>query len=253
MQTFPTVGCCQAFKLSFINYAKFEGRSRRSEFWYFYLNIFIITLIVYFISFIVSINSNSKRNSNLPVLLFYGLLVFYLIIFIPSISLTVRRLHDTGRSGLFYFIIFIPFVGSFILLYFCCIDSEQGPNKYGPSPKYIPLQQNTLLNPNNNYVQPNIVVVPVNPYPQQNPIPPQVSPYPQQNPIPPQVAPYPQQNPIPPQVVPYPQQNQIPPQVAPYPQQNQIPPQVAPYPQQNFNQNTSTGQHIPPPQGFEPY
>ena len=250
MQTLPSVGCCQAFKLAFQNYAKFTGRSRRSEYWYFNLIVFIIVFLFYFMSIIVSAN---LKRSNIPSILSVGLLIFYLVIFIPSIALSVRRLHDIGKSGLYYFLIFIPFVGAFILLYFCCIDSEQGQNMYGPSPKYILPQQNTLLNQNNNYVQPNIVAVPVNPYPQQNPVPPQVGPYPQQNLVPPQVAPYPQQNPVPPQVAPYPQQNPVPPQVAPYPQQNPVPPQVAPYPQQNYNQNTSNGQHIPPPQGFEPY
>ena len=52
------------------------------------------------------------------------------------ISLVVSRLHDTGRSGFFIFVGLIPFVGGIILLYFCCLDSEERPNEFGPSPKY---------------------------------------------------------------------------------------------------------------------
>ena len=234
MQTLPQIDCCTAFKMAFQNYAKCEGRSRRSEYWYFQLTFLIIFFGCYIMMINTMLNSYSRYSSNtaassiLPIMGF--LFIFILVTFIPQISLTVRRLHDVGRSGWLYLLNLIPFANLY-LLYLCCIDSEPNQNQYGPSPKYI-LPQNVPLNPGN-LVQP-AVVVPVSPYPQAGPMPPQVAPYPQPGPITPQVAPYPQPNPVPPQVSPYPQPNQMPPQVSPYPQQN------------------NQGQ-IPPPQGFAPY
>ena len=65
-----------------------------------------------------------------------GLFVlFILAFFIPSIDVLVRRLHDTGKSGWFYFIAFIPIVGAIILLVFLGKDSQPGTNQYGPNPK----------------------------------------------------------------------------------------------------------------------
>ena len=63
--------------------------------------------------------------------------VINIVLVIPSISVNIHRLHDTGRPGIYYFVCFIPFAGSFLLLYFCSIDSEKRDNDYGPSPKYL--------------------------------------------------------------------------------------------------------------------
>ena len=208
MQSTPKVGFCEAIKLAFKNYAKCNGRSRRSEFWYFQLFIYIIGLPLYIIMNMMTPNYYSSSSSYESYYLVVGLfLVFILFIAIPQISVSVRRLHDTGKSGFFYLVTFIPMVGGLILLYLCSVDSEQNTNEYGPSPKYI-LPQNEALNQNNSGYG-----IPLNPYPQPNQMPPQVSPYPQPNQMPPQVSPYPQ--PMPPQVSPYPQP--MPPQVSPYP------------------------------------
>ena len=230
-QIAPQVGCCKAIGLAFKHYANCNGRSRRSEFWYFQLFVYGIIIHLSFIAFCCQINSNHYQYSKYEQMyhIFNGInSLFTLAIIIPYVSLCVRRLHDTGQSGFLFFIYFIPLAGPFILLYFCSIDSDQNTNEYGPSPKYI-LPQNVPLNPND-----SAYGIPVNPYPQQNQMPPQVNPYPQQNQMPPQVNPYPQPNQMPPQVNPYPQPNQIPPQVNPYPQPNQIPPQVNHNPQTKF-------------------
>jgi uncharacterized membrane protein YhaH (DUF805 family) len=63
--------------------------------------------------------------------------LFILAMIIPSLAVCVRRLHDTGRSGWWYFIGLIPFVGGIILLVFMCQDSQAGPNLYGPNPKGV--------------------------------------------------------------------------------------------------------------------
>ena len=88
------------------------------------------------------------------------LTIMLLIFFMPSLSLAVRRLHDTGRSGCFIFIALIPLVGVFILLYFFCSDSEDASNDYGPSPKYI---SNSQDNNSQNLIEQNSPIYQKNP------------------------------------------------------------------------------------------
>ena len=273
MQTAPPVGFCKAVGLAFKNFGKCSGRSRRSEFWYFLLFVFCIELLFSILTTSFQISDHSRSASPMYTLFGYLQVIFILVILIPYISLSVRRLHDTGQSGFLFLVSFIPFIGSLILLFLCCPDSQQDTNEYGPSPKYIS-PQNDPLNPNdsaygipvNPYPQPNQMPPQVSPYPQPNQMPPQVSPYPQPNQMPPQVNPYPQPNQMPPQVNPYPQPNQMPPEVNPYPQPNQIPPQVNPYPQPNqmdqmqpqlnpypqVDPQLAPNPQIPPPQDFDP-
>ena len=208
MQTLPSIDCCTACKLCFQNYAKCSGRSRRSEFWYFYLMSFLVTMafeIIYYSIYFNTYYDDSYYGrriygNELTSFLSIVILVITLVLSIPGISVTVRRLHDTGRSGLYIFVSFIPFAGPFILLYFCCLDSEERPNEYGPSPKFI---LNQPINP-----------APISLYPQQNYDQGTVSPYPQA----PMVQPYPQPNPMPPQPYMAPPQGPYPGQGNPYPQ-----------------------------------
>lgn len=103
------------------NYATFTGRSRRSDYWYAFLANFIIGLILGVLKAIV------------PALLFLSV-IYSLAVLIPGIALTVRRLHDTGKSGFWIFIAFVPLVGGIILIVFLATDSEPD-NMYGPNPK----------------------------------------------------------------------------------------------------------------------
>ena len=149
MKIAPKVGFCQAIKLAFKNYAKSNGRSRRSEFWNFYL--FATSIVLGFtclMILLVFITLSNKRLFYIIInILSILLIILSLIIAIPTICLIIRRLHDTGKPGTYIFLSFIPF-GGIIILYFCCIDSEVNTNEYGPSPKYIS-PQNDPLNPNN--------------------------------------------------------------------------------------------------------
>ena len=83
--------------------------------------------------------SDSGGTSEIVSLIFVALLgLIVLALFIPSIAVAVRRLHDTGRSGWWYIIGMIPvvsYVGSIVLLVFYCTDSQPGRNKWGPNPK----------------------------------------------------------------------------------------------------------------------
>lgn len=201
MQTLPSMSCTEAFKSCCQNYAKFTGRARRSEYWNFALSVFLISFAIQF-PFLIIGGSKVAYPVSILVDLFF---------LIPGLAVAVRRLHDIGKSGCNLWLILIPLVGLFILLYFFTLDSEERSNEYGPSPKYIlpangPIYQNNYVPPGtplaNQYPQPNTILIQV------NPIPPEVSGYPQPNPGVPQY--YPQQDPGAPQY--YPQPNpQIPP------------------------------------------
>jgi uncharacterized membrane protein YhaH (DUF805 family) len=64
--------------------------------------------------------------------------IYVLAIIIPSIAVTVRRLHDTDRSGWWFLLSFVPLIGGLVLLVFEVLDSTPGANRYGPNPKGVP-------------------------------------------------------------------------------------------------------------------
>lgn len=103
-------------------YVGFSGRARRSEYWWFAL----FTAMVAIVAAVLDVALHTPA----------AVLVLDLALLLPSLAVTVRRLHDTGRSGWWILIEFIPIVGAIVLLVFCCQDSHLGQNKYGPSPKY---------------------------------------------------------------------------------------------------------------------
>lgn len=111
----------QSIKTCFVTkYATFSGRASRSEFWFFFLFNLVVSWLLSAIGGAASANA------------FYGLLLIYgLIALIPNLAVTVRRLHDTGRSGGWWFICLIPIIGSIWLLILMILDSQHAPNKYG--------------------------------------------------------------------------------------------------------------------------
>jgi uncharacterized membrane protein YhaH (DUF805 family) len=108
-------------------YAVFNGRAKREEYWMFVLFNFIIGLVF---GLVFSIIGGDPKNN-----IFYNL--YALAILIPSIAVSVRRLHDTNRSGWWLLINFIPIVGFIVILVFMASDSQPGENQYGPNPKEI--------------------------------------------------------------------------------------------------------------------
>ena len=102
------------------NYAAFEGRARRKEFWFFALFFLILSVVAAVVDSLYG----------LPILS----AVVFLGLILPSISVSVRRLHDTGRSGWWYLLSIIPIVG-LVLIVFFCLDSKPETNAYGPNPK----------------------------------------------------------------------------------------------------------------------
>ena len=120
------------------NYANFKGRARRSEYWYFILFNMIFGIIAGIIdqmlgtTFTLDIVDQAVQLPYGYVYLFYSLAVF-----IPGLAVTVRRLHDTSKSGWLFFIVLIPLAGAIWLLVLLFTDSTVGINKYGPNPKGI--------------------------------------------------------------------------------------------------------------------
>ena len=117
----PLVGYWKRVVLE--KYADFTGRARRSEYWWFTLANFVVALVLVLLVAVADI--------------FWVLYVLYaLALIVPSIAVTIRRLHDTDKSGWWILIALVPFVGGIILLVFMCIDSTRGANQWGVSEKY---------------------------------------------------------------------------------------------------------------------
>ena len=111
-------------------YATFEGRARRKEYWYFVL---FCLLAIVALSIVDGIAGTFDEEVEIG--LFGGL--FILATLLPSIAVTVRRLHDTNRSGWWVLINFIPIVGALVVLVFTLQDSQPGANRFGPNPKGV--------------------------------------------------------------------------------------------------------------------
>ena len=113
-------------------YADFGGRARRKEYWMFALFNFLIYIAILIFSAILGSIDNSLALIGSLLLVIYGLAIF-----VPSLAVAVRRLHDTGRSGWWFLIAFVPVVGGIILLVFTVQDSVPGENEYGKNPKEV--------------------------------------------------------------------------------------------------------------------
>lgn len=118
------------------NYANFNGRARRKEYWMFTLFNFIVGLVL-------SILDMAIFGTNILA----GL--YSLFILIPSIAVTIRRLHDTDRSGWWILLAFVPLIGGIVLLVFMCLSSTPD-NRFGPNPKNMPEPEFKHKNDNNN-------------------------------------------------------------------------------------------------------
>ena len=113
----------EAISVCLSKYATFSGRARRSEYWWFALMAGVVNVIA-------AIVDNVAGTSILAI-------VAGLALLIPGLAVSIRRLHDTNRSGWWYLLIFVPF-GAIALIVFYCQDSAPVANAYGPSPKSLP-------------------------------------------------------------------------------------------------------------------
>jgi uncharacterized membrane protein YhaH (DUF805 family) len=109
------------------SYAVFTGRASRQEFWMFCLFSSVVSTTLT----VIDVMTGIINDRNL-----FGINTLYsLAVMLPSLGVSIRRLHDTGRSGWKWLLGLIPFVGPVLLLVFFCQDSQPQANEYGPNPK----------------------------------------------------------------------------------------------------------------------
>lgn len=124
----------EAIARAFRNYCNFSGRASRSEYWWFYLFVQIVSCVLVFpwVGFnFVNIANGQEPSFNFFTIVSY---VWALATFLPSFGLLFRRLHDTGRSGWWWLLSFIPLIGVIFLIVWLCQPSQPGDNQYGPEP-----------------------------------------------------------------------------------------------------------------------
>ena len=111
----------------FSKYATFSGRARRSEFWFAVLFTSLVSIAISIVwpGTTVVVDGMTFQQASVPSNL------WQLAIFIPSLALSVRRLHDVGRKGTYYLFILLPIVGWILLFIQLVKDSEPGPNAFG--------------------------------------------------------------------------------------------------------------------------
>lgn len=118
-----------ATKSCFQQYVGFSGRASRSEYWFFYLS-FIVVVIGMTVLTVVSAFVLDALAGLMGMLT----LVAYLAFILPFISVSVRRLHDLGKSGWMFLVVLIPFVGGILLLVWFVSDGQPHDNAYGAVP-----------------------------------------------------------------------------------------------------------------------
>ncbi len=109
-------------------YAEFQGRSQRKEYWMFTLFNFLAMVLLGAVGALLGGGGEGGLGDVLQGLYGLGVLV-------PGIAVTVRRLHDIGKSGWWGLVALSPLIGSLILIYFAVKDSQPETNEYGPNPK----------------------------------------------------------------------------------------------------------------------
>ena len=112
-------------------YVDFSGRARRSEYWYFALFSFLVSLVTGFVDSILGTDYDTGSGGLINT-------VAGLALFLPGLAAAVRRLHDTDRSGWWVLIGLIPIIGWILIIVWLATDSKAGDNQYGPNPKTGP-------------------------------------------------------------------------------------------------------------------
>jgi uncharacterized membrane protein YhaH (DUF805 family) len=131
------IGFIDAIKRGFKKYATFSGRASRSEYWWWALFTFLVYLVLSVPLYAVGIATSrdgGRTPGTLAIPLIILLTVFALGIIVPSLALTVRRLHDAGYSGLLALLFLIPYVGGLVILIFALLPSSPAGAKYDPVP-----------------------------------------------------------------------------------------------------------------------
>lgn len=133
------MGFMGAVRSGFSNYVTFSGRARRSEFWFWVLFVIILQIVGYVIDGVIDPSSVTTevgdgsfavQSTGGPVTI-----ILMLAVLLPGLAMSVRRLHDTDRSGWWLLIGLVPLIGAIVLLVFYCTGGTSGSNRFGPDPK----------------------------------------------------------------------------------------------------------------------
>ncbi|MGH7071518.1 MAG: DUF805 domain-containing protein [Acetobacteraceae bacterium] len=116
-----------SIRICFRKYAVFNGRAPRSELWYFFLFGSLILTAVLIIGAILDAGSGSGLKVGGP-----ASALTWIVLFLPSLSVQVRRLHDLDRTGWWYVIGFVRLAGGLLILNWNCLRGTPGPNRFGP-------------------------------------------------------------------------------------------------------------------------
>jgi len=114
------MGFGEAISAGFSNYVNFSGRAIRSAYWFWTLFVFVVGIVAVIIDAVIGTS------------IIYPL--FGLATILPGIAVSIRRLHDTDRTGWWLLIIFIPLIGAILLIIWYCTAGTPGPNRFGPDP-----------------------------------------------------------------------------------------------------------------------
>ncbi len=130
------IGFVDAVKRGFKKYATFTGRASRGEYWWWFLFTFTGYLVLGLLAFAVG-TASSRDGGRTPGLLALPLIILFAVflfgILIPTLAVTVRRLHDAGYSGWLALLLLIPYLGSLIMMIFALLPSSPAGVKYDPA------------------------------------------------------------------------------------------------------------------------
>jgi uncharacterized membrane protein YhaH (DUF805 family) len=122
----------EAVRSVFAKYATFDGRATRSEYWWFQLFNVLVVLAAYAVIVAIVLTGRNSVTIAVAAIAGFGLLIYVLGTFIPNLAVTVRRLHDTNKSGWWLLIGFVPYIGAIVLLVFLVLPSDRDVNNFGP-------------------------------------------------------------------------------------------------------------------------
>ena len=113
-------------------YADFNGRARRTEYWMFTLVSVIVGLVLGLVDEVVFVGPGLSTTGWLHT-------IYSVAVIIPTLAVGARRLHDTGRSAWWLLIGLIPLIGAIVLIVFFALEGQRSSNAYGPDPKAVPV------------------------------------------------------------------------------------------------------------------
>ena len=119
------MGFGEAISSGFSSMTNFTGRAKRSEFWFWILFIYILQIVLYFLG-----NLLGRADNAFVAFIFY---IIAVVLWLATLAVGCRRLHDTGKSGWLQLLLLIPCIGAIILIIFWAQPSQPGDNAYGPA------------------------------------------------------------------------------------------------------------------------